>query len=521
MKYPIGYNRETRTCIFIEEFNGGASFRMWMNGEKVHVEVFTPNMKRRKEKEVGSHVTSLNAYVAEMYAKFNDYSKVEISAGIYFDLYEKYMVGPFPATYNKLIGCVIMDRSNSYANRVGGLVANPKSAPFTFDDILKKFPLGGLMNVSSSGDCNNISHPLTKKMIEDMSEDMIQHINFNSDIKKAKIDSESILGRVFAKTFPTKQDGIIAGLATLNIKSKHSNNAPLLNLLDSKSTDTLNLISLEVCRNRSMLIDAIIWHYRVLNGLIEVPGKEVIPASNLDEVTFASNSKEEIVRVNGNVILIYSNSLTGPVKNDFDFIIDCVISRSKFPQILIEYKDWLTSGDYDQLKESMSKEPPKGLSKLNRMFGMDELDLRKLNTMPRTSITSSNATDEVNKLYKGAESLKGVSGGFVNYYPKVSPLIAKEFNSAIESQVELISEKHKTLADHLPYFYPRQDIMPNLPPITSLNVIEEMGKIHSNPRQDFFEIYSKLEKETTDSVFVDPDHESRDSGFFSGNWLND
>lgn len=92
MKYPIGYNSETRTCQFIEEFNAGASFRMWMDKGKTHVEVFTPDMKRRKEKDFAPHVKSLNEYVSNMYARFNSYEPKGISAAFYINCFgDKYL----------------------------------------------------------------------------------------------------------------------------------------------------------------------------------------------------------------------------------------------------------------------------------------------------------------------------------------------------------------------------------------------------------------------------------------------
>ena len=71
---PKGYIVGQGVSGILEEHKGIAAFRMWHTSKgKLHIEVWTPNMPRRKEKEVTVGIGTEKAYVKKLYKMFTDY----------------------------------------------------------------------------------------------------------------------------------------------------------------------------------------------------------------------------------------------------------------------------------------------------------------------------------------------------------------------------------------------------------------------------------------------------------------
>lgn len=338
--YPSNYNPQTRTCQFIEEFNGAASFRMWPLKNKIHIEVYTPDMKRRKEKEVSCHVASANEYVRKMYATFKNYEPKETTKALYIDSVHGYVKVP----------------DGEYSQRSEGVVFDR----FTF---LPEIPFE---NFVSEKMLDHLKY-VNKSIIEAVGGFFSCHSNpIGQEVEKGEpISSANAMdeiNKLHNKINPIVSRGKDLTLAFEKAVSQEINRVARINPSDYSVMPNVSDYLEKASSLRYKFENAMIYHHCKVNSL-DMSEIEVISTDNRDGFTRQTF-------INGMFVYVISempyceplnfSSVLRPLE-PYGFVTECIYPRSEFDNIISEYDKFVNTPSYEELLEAISKKPPSHL----------------------------------------------------------------------------------------------------------------------------------------------------------------
>lgn len=353
--YPSNYNPQTRTCQFIEEFNGAASFRMWPLKNKIHIEVYTPDMKRRKEKEVSCHVASANEYVRKMYAKFKNYKPKETTTSLYIDTMYGYVKVP-DGEYSEPI---VLDRLNYFPAKL-------------FEDfVLKTFPKKTLDELQSINESIMESPYYYARRSDQMKWGLIDLINKDEPV----MTSTNVFQQL--EELNQRMNRKISRKKHLSLDFENAINEDSNKLFPSGSC-ALDDFADEVSKAsalRSNFENAIVYHYCKLNSL-EMSESNVVKAIDgeftqlfIDGNLLCATGLDTRFSVSpfmhrGNVsnLMFPSKSVTYTrYSKPYNFVLHCIYEQSEFDNIISEYDKFVNTPSYEELLEAISKKPPSHL----------------------------------------------------------------------------------------------------------------------------------------------------------------